>query len=215
MQEIRLEQVLPQFFEKGKTAPSDIWLQDISFRKGLNIQVVAPSGSGKTSLVHFLYRMRSDYTGKIFFDTKDSSSLDPDALARLRTNELSVVFQDLRLFPAQSMRENIRVKRDLAPFIGAASMEEMAAMLGIAHKLEQSAGTCSYGEQQRIAIIRALQQPFDFLLLDEPFSHLDDNNIEKAMKLILNESAKRKACVLLADLQVNNSFPADQTLKLA
>jgi len=52
----------------------------------------------------------------------------------------------------------------------------MAERLGIQNKLQQAAGKCSYGEQQRIAIIRALQQPFDFIVLDEPFSHLDEDN---------------------------------------
>ncbi len=80
--------------------------------------------------------------------------------------------------------------------------------------MEQSAGTCSYGEQQRIAIARALQQPFDFLLLDEPFSHLDEKNRSIAMKLMEEEATKRGAAIILADLMPIAYFKADRTLRL-
>ena len=76
------------------------------------------------------------------------------------------------------------------------------------------AGTCSYGEQQRIAIIRALQQPFNFIILDEPFSHLDEENSKKALALIEQEADKRGAGIILADLQHNPFFNADSTLLL-
>lgn len=76
----------------------------------------------------------------------------------------------------------------------------MAERLGIKNKLTQQAETCSYGEQQRIAIIRALQQPFDLIVLDEPFSHLDENNSKIALNLIEEEAAQRNASIILADL---------------
>jgi putative ABC transport system ATP-binding protein len=90
----------------------------------------------------------------------------------------------------------------------------MAARLGIAGKLNKLCKTCSYGEQQRIAIIRALQQPFDFLLLDEPFSHLDDANRKKAMDLMEEESRKRNATIILADLREIEYFKSERTLHL-
>ena len=93
-------------------------------------------------------------------------------------------------------------------------IDEMATGLGIAHILQQKAGVCSYGEQQRIAIIRALQQPFEFLILDEPFSHLDDANSKIAMTLIEEEVGKRNAGIIFADLSEVAYFRADRTLKL-
>ena len=93
-------------------------------------------------------------------------------------------------------------------------MREMANRLGLAHKLQTKAGICSYGEQQRVAIIRALMQPFDFLLLDEPFSHLDTNNAKKAMELMLEEAKVRNACILFADLERVDFFPSTRLLHL-
>ena len=90
----------------------------------------------------------------------------------------------------------------------------MAATLGISNKLNNQVKTCSYGEQQRIAIIRALQQPFEFLLMDEPFSHLDENNRKIATALIEEEAAKRNAGIILADLKRVEYFKADRILHL-
>ena len=90
----------------------------------------------------------------------------------------------------------------------------MAAKLGIENKLNKLLRTCSYGEQQRVAIIRALQQPFEFLLMDEPFSNLDEANRKKAMELIEEEASKRNAAIILADLKKLDFFTADHIIYL-
>ena len=87
-------------------------------------------------------------------------------------------------------------------------------MLGIDSILNQPAGICSYGEQQRIAIVRALMQPFDFLILDEPFSHLDINNKKKAAQLIQRECEKRGAGIIITDLDKDEYFDYQENLKL-
>ncbi len=211
---ISLKNVEPDFLEKEKTENSAIWKKAITFTKGKNIQIVAPSGSGKTSLVHFLYGLRKDYGGSILFDTKEIKKLNSVDVADLRANEMSIIFQDLRLFKNFSVLQNLEIKRALSPYHPTSLITEMAARLGIANKLSQQAGTCSYGEQQRIAIIRALQQPFQFIFLDEPFSHLDENNSKKAIELIEEEAEKRGAAIILADLHPIPFFNAESTLHL-
>ena len=206
--DITLKNIVPQFLEKEKIEGSEIWGAEHVFRKGEQIQVVAPSGSGKTSLMHFLYGMRKDYSGNILIEDKKLKRFNAPRLAGMRAAQVSVIFQDLRLFKDFSAAKNIEVKRALAPFHSTSKIPEMAERLGIANKLSQKAGTCSYGEQQRIAIIRALQQPFDFILMDEPFSHLDDDNSKKAMQLIEEEAAARGGAVILADLHPLSFFNA-------
>ncbi len=214
MQQIILKNLRPSFIEAAKTKQSDIWGQEIIFNRGDRIQIIAPSGTGKTSLIHFIYGLRQDYSGKIFFDTQEAKSYSKDDIATLRANELSVIFQDLRLFPGHSAYQNIEIKYLLNPYSSPNKIDEMAAQLGLADKMKQTAGTCSYGEQQRIAIIRALQQPFDFLLLDEPFSHLDEKNREMAMELMEKTARQRGAGIILADLKPIEYFKAQQTLHL-
>ena len=211
---ITLQKVVPQFLEKEKIERSEIWGHEQVFNKGEKIKIVAPSGSGKTSLVHFMYGLRKDYSGDILLEKKKLKGKTPARIAAIRATHLSIIFQDLRLFGDISVLQNLEIKRALAPFHSASRIPEMAEKLGIANKLSQKAGLCSYGEQQRIAIIRALQQPFDFIIMDEPFSHLDETNSKKAMSLIETEAAERGACIIIADLEPISFFNPDRILHL-
>ncbi|MEO8771676.1 MAG: ATP-binding cassette domain-containing protein [Ferruginibacter sp.] len=211
---INLENVVPVFLEKEKIERSKIWGNNIQFKQGEKVQIIAPSGSGKTSLIHFLYGMRKDYTGNILFDKKNIADFSSEDLSVIRSKNISIIFQDLRLFPEHTVLKNIEIKRVLDPFHPGNPIIEMASKLGIENKLNKLVKTCSFGEQQRIAIIRALQQPFDFLLMDEPFSHLDENNRKIATSLIEEETAKRNAGIILADLKRVEHFKVNEILYL-
>ena len=212
--QIQLQQVVPNFIEKEKIAQSSVWNQSVVFNKGERIEIVAPSGSGKTSLIHFLYGMRKEYDGAILYDEKNIGEFDAEVFSSYRQSLISIVFQDMRLFTGQTVLQNIDIKRQLQPWHPVSKIEAMANRLGIGNKLNKLCSTCSYGEQQRVAIIRALQQPFAFLLLDEPFSHLDDNNRKKAMDLMEEEATERNAAIILADLKPISFFKAGSTLNL-
>ena len=212
--QLRIQNLLPSFFKKESALESEIWRKDLSFEKGELIKIVAPSGKGKSSLMNFLYGMRNDYNGTISYDDHDLRRFDREQLARYRKDYISIVFQDLRLFPNQSVFDNIEIKRQLNPFHTSEKIREMTARLGIEDKLGVMSSQCSYGEQQRVAIIRSLVQPFDWLLMDEPFSHLDHENIRKAAELITEECSKRSAGFLLTDLEEDNHFNYTRKLNL-
>jgi putative ABC transport system ATP-binding protein len=110
--------------------------------------------------------------------------------------------------------ENLELKRKLRDYTSAPDLERMAGELGIDHLLHRTINTLSYGERQRVAILRALLQPFELLLLDEPFSHLDNANIQKAAGLILKEVQKRGAALLITDLEKDQHFPYHFQLEL-
>ena len=212
--QIELQNIVPVFFEETQAVQSQVWRQKLSFSGRENIHIIAPSGSGKTSLIHFLYGLSSQYKGEIIIDNLSLKKYDAEKLALLRQKNISIVFQDLRLFNDQTVFENLEIKRLLNPWHKSSNINEMARRLGIENKLPKPCNTCSFGEQQRIAIIRALQQPFEFLLLDEPFSHLDEANRHKAMELIEEEAATRNASIILADLQQIDYFNATHLLML-
>jgi ABC-type lipoprotein export system ATPase subunit len=211
---IVLQNITPVHLEPEKIAQSAIWQHEVTFAKSEKIQIVAPSGSGKTTLVHFCYGLRKDFKGNLKINNKNSNDFTASDWANFRAKECSIIFQDLRLFAEHTVLQNIEIKQALNPYHGISKIKEMAERLGIANKLTQLAGTCSYGEQQRIAIIRALQQPFNFIVMDEPFSHLDDNNSKLAMQLIQEEATARGAAIILADLEKVSFFDADKTLHL-
>jgi ABC-type lipoprotein export system ATPase subunit len=213
--QIQLQAVVPiPLKETLQKRTSDVWLTQQTFMPGEWIKIKAPSGTGKTTFIHCLYKLRHDYEGTITWGGNNLRSITADALARLRQQEVSVVFQDLRLFGNLTARENIELNRVLQqPYYESGMIDNMAAALGVTHILHQQAALCSYGEQQRIAIIRALVQPFTWLLMDEPFSHLDKENTAKAAALIAEECAKRKAGFILTDLDDDDHF--NYTRKIA
>jgi ABC-type lipoprotein export system ATPase subunit len=205
--DLQIKDVLPTYFKQDRKNNSEIWGKNIRFRKGEFVKIVAPSGSGKTSLMHFLYGIRHEYNGAISYDESLISDFSAEDFSAYRKDRISIVFQDLRLFADQTVRQNLEIKRQLHPYHTPEKIKELTERLGIGDKLESRCSTCSYGEQQRVAIIRSLMQPFDFLLLDEPFSHLDENNSRKAMDLMVEEARQRNAAIIFADLERIDYFP--------
>lgn len=214
---ITLDHIIPvPLRDKIQVRQSDIWNKQLQLAPGGWIKIKAPSGTGKTTLTHIIWQLRNDYTGKLLYDNKETTSISAKEMATLRQSKMSVIFQDMRLFGNLTARENIELKRvmDGKPLYEAGMIDEMAGQLGITHILPQKASTCSYGEQQRVAIIRALMQPFEWLIMDEPFSHLDQANTTKAAALIAAECAKRKAGFLLTDLDEDEHFAYTRKLLL-
>jgi ABC-type lipoprotein export system ATPase subunit len=193
---------------------SGIWQQQVALPQGAYVFVQAPSGTGKTTLVHMLYGLRKDFEGSVQWDNNSIATIDDEALAILRQQNISVIFQDMRLFPSLTAWENIEIKRKLTNTITEQEAADWLTRLGLQDKKNSLASTMSYGEQQRLSIIRALLQPFEWLLMDEPFSHLDNANTGKAIALISEVVKSNNAGLLLADLDENNYFPYTQTLLL-
>ncbi len=214
--QLELQNIIPiPLKDKLLQRSSDIWNKNLRFKSGDFIKIKAPSGTGKTTFVHIIYKLRKDFEGNILWNNKNLHLIKQDELALLRQQNISIVFQDLRLFPNLTARENIELKRVLQPPMYETGMiDVMADALNISSVLNQKAAMCSYGEQQRIAIIRSLMQPFKWLIMDEPFSHLDKNNIDKAAALINAECKKRNAGFILTDLEEDDHFNYTQFLNL-
>ena len=193
---------------------SAVWNSRLILNSYDRIFIKAPSGTGKTTLIHILYGLRTDYEGVVSWGDKNLRQLSPDALADLRKDKVGIVFQDLRLFPELTALENIEIKRLLTSSITKEQVLIWMDRLQIGHKKDSLALTLSYGEKQRVAIIRALTQPFSWLLMDEPFSHLDSVNLNLAIDLIAEVVKSQSAGMLLADLDDNQYFDYTQTLAL-
>lgn len=213
---IQMQGVVPlPLRDKIQQRTSDIWNSSVSFENGQWVKIKAPSGTGKTTLVHTLYKLRHDYSGTVQYDGAELRSLSANKVSEYRQQKISVVFQDMRLFANLTARENIELKRIMyKPLYDEKKIDEMAERLGVQSVLKQTAYTCSYGEQQRIAIIRSLMQPFNWLIMDEPFSHLDQGNTAKAAALIAEECKQRGAGFILTDLDEDEHFAYTRKLLL-
>lgn len=203
---IDFEHVLPVPLSDTPLSEDSCWKKDFSFDTNSILLAEAASGTGKTTLVSMLYGIRHDYDGKIKLDGEDIRNFPLRQWSQLRRKKFSIVFQDLRLFPQLTAKENIILKNDLESTLKEEEIIHYAAILGVQHRLGQVCGKLSLGQQQRVAIIRALAQPFDFLLLDEPFSHLDETNARTAARLIMEKCIQNKAGLLLTSLGPNDFF---------
>lgn len=214
MQTIELHAVLPEVFSGRNGIVSDIWHREVSFKKGNTYLIEAASGTGKSSLCSFLYGYRSDYQGMICFDGENIKNLNVKQWVELRRKHLSILFQELRLFPELTALENVKLKNGLTGYCKTKEIKAWFERLGIADKTDQKAGLMSWGQQQRVAFVRALCQPFDFILLDEPISHLDDGN-GRIMADILNEELdKRGATAILTSIGKHIDMNYNQVMNL-
>ncbi len=184
----------------GLNPDSDIFATECDFAHGRRYLVSAPSGRGKSTLLHCIYGLRRDYTGSISIDGHNISTFSPDDWADKRQQDLAIVFQDLRLFPQLSGLENIRLHADLNPGVDDVTLRHWAHELQMDEEWEKPVQKLSYGQRQRIAILRALSRPFRYLLLDEPFSHLDARNSEAALHLVLETCTRLGAGLIMASL---------------
>lgn len=214
MNSISLNNTLPNVFLQRTDIQSDIWRQQVSLEKGKTYLIEAQSGTGKSSLCSFIIGYRKDYDGKILFDGKDSREFSTKDWTELRQRHISMLFQELRLFPELTAMENVEIKNSLTGFKGRKEIEGWFEALGIADKVDAPVRLMSFGQQQRVAMIRALVQPFDFLLADEPISHLDETNSQVMADIMMEEAHRQGAGIVITSIGKHMDLPYDKILKL-
>lgn len=218
VKEITLNNLLPRVFDgmqsQAPVSDSEVWLRHVTLHKGERYLIAAESGTGKSSLISFIYGLRHDYLGKISFDGVDTSSLSRSQWSRLRQNSIAWLPQEMRLFPELTALENIMIKNRLTDYRSEAEIRAMLERLEIDNRADFPAGNMSVGQQQRVAIIRAICQPFDFLLLDEPVSHLDARNNAIVAQLVTEAASQLNAAIITTSVGNHLSINPTTTLQL-
>ncbi|MBR1631066.1 MAG: ATP-binding cassette domain-containing protein [Paludibacteraceae bacterium] len=211
---IRLKQLLPEVFAARKDLDSDVWQQDLTLERGKTYLIEAASGTGKSSLLSFLYGYRHDYTGQILFDEDDTRTYSVGQWVDTRCRHLSILWQELRLFPELTALENVLIKNNLTHHQTREQIDQWFERLGIADKREALIGQMSFGQQQRVALIRTLCQPADFIMADEPISHLDDRNAAVMAELLQQEATRQGAAIIATSIGKRLPLNYDHTLRL-
>lgn len=214
MERISFESVLPQVFTYHKDFKSEIWNGKVTFERGYLYLVEAESGKGKSTFCSYISGYRHDYAGHILFDETDISTYKMCDWVNFRRRHISHLFQELRLFPELTAFENVEIKNQLTRWKSSTQIKEWFEQLDIADKLDVEVGKMSYGQQQRVAMMRALVQPFNFLLLDEPISHLDDNNAQTMTGIMLTEARQQEAAVIVTSIGKHTELPYERILRL-
>ncbi len=214
MEKIEFHSVIPSVFSQRKDLESEIWNTDVSFEKNKLYLVEADSGKGKSTFCSYILGYRRDYSGNIVFDNLPITLKKISDWVDLRSRHLSYLFQELRLFPELTAYENIEIKNKLTNFKNRKQIVEWFEMLGIGDKLESKVAQMSFGQQQRVAMIRALVQPFDFILADEPISHLDDRNSAIMAHIMMQEARRQGAGVIVTSIGKHMNLNYDKIYKL-
>ncbi len=214
MNRIHFKNVVPNVFSERKELNSDVWANDITFEKDKLYLVEADSGKGKSTFCSYIVGYRHDYTGHVYFDDADTIDFSVSQWVDSRCHSISHLFQELRLFPELTAMENVQIKNKLTGFKSEKQILEWFDMLGIADKVNAKAGLMSFGQQQRVAMIRSLVQPFDFILADEPISHLDDRNAEIMASIMMDEAHRQGAGVIVTSIGKHMNLNYERTVKL-
>ena len=214
MNTITLHNTLPAVFAGRGDTGSEIWLRDVTFERGKHYLISAESGTGKSSLCSYLYGYRTDYSGTMAFDGRDINTLAVKEWCDVRTNHIAYLAQDMKLFPELTALENIMLKNSITNHKSEQEIVGMMNLLGIGEKVDSLVSKLSIGQQQRVAIIRTLCQPCDFILLDEPVSHLDDANNAIVARLVSEEAQRQGAGVISTSVGNNVKITVDKEFKL-
>ena len=214
MNTIQFTNVVPAVFAQRADLCSEVWRNEVTFEKDRLYLVEAASGTGKSTLCSYIIGYRNDYTGQILFDGQDTRRYGISQWVEVRQRHISHLFQELRLFPELTALENVEIKNQMTHHKQRREIEEWFERLGIADKLHAKIGRMSFGQQQRVAMIRALVQPFDFILVDEPISHLDDANSDIMASIMMAEAKAQGAGIIVTSIGKHMNLDYDKIIRL-
>jgi putative ABC transport system ATP-binding protein len=188
---------------------------DITFASGEFVAIVGPSGSGKSTLLGLLAGLDAPTTGHIVIDGTDITTLSEDGLAALRGRSIGFVFQFFHLVPSLTALENVLVPMEIA---GRGDVMARAKRLidevGLTDRAHHYPSQLSGGEQQRIAIARALANDPPILLADEPTGNLDSQTGRFILDLLLGVRKTRGTTLVLVTHDPQLAALADRRLVL-
>jgi len=188
---------------------------DLAVPTGQSLAVIGPSGSGKSTLLGLIAGLDAPSSGHILIDGTDITSLDEDALARLRGEKIGFVFQFFHLVPSLTALENILVPMEIAGRKDARARAQMLLdEVGLHDRGHHYPSQLSGGEQQRIAIARALANDPPLILADEPTGNLDTTNGRHILELLLQVKRARGATLVLVTHDRSVAAIADVQLML-
>lgn len=192
-------------------------LRGISLKvaKGQSVGVVGPSGSGKSTLLMVMAGLERVDSGRVVLAGEDFSSLNEDGLAAFRGRNIGIVFQSFHLIPNMTALENVAVPLELAgvPNAFEKAKAELEAV-GLGERLSHYPTQMSGGEQQRVAMARALAPDPKILVADEPTGNLDESTGKQVSDLLFSKQRERGMTLVLVTHDPSLAKQCDRTLRV-
>jgi putative ABC transport system ATP-binding protein len=211
---INCKGIIPLPIPENLIKQSEVWAREFSINDNEKVLIYAESGKGKTTLLNIILGTRKDYNGELCINNKNIKEHSNNELSELRRNKFSVVPQGLLLFNDLSVIENITIKNRILNFLSNEEIESLLEKFGIIDQRNKRVKFISYGQKQRLAIIRAMCQDFRFLLMDEPFSHLDEKNREIVWETVNYYADKQNAGIIMTSLHDDLKFDFNKKMRV-
>lgn len=211
-----LEKVVKTYRE-----PDGHWFEVLNIdrfelRRGEQVVLVGSSGGGKTTLLNIIAGISTPDSGRVIVDGIDITTLPEIRRDRLRAERIGFVFQTFNLLPAFTALENVLLGMSFSGKRGESGRaKELLNLVGLGHRLSHRPGQMSVGEQQRVAVARALANKPSLLLADEPTANVDFANQENILKLIRSACQEQNVSLLLVTHapEVANQFDRIEKLQ--
>jgi putative ABC transport system ATP-binding protein len=195
---------------------------DLEVPRGEFLSIVGPSGSGKSTLFHIVGGLTPPTAGSVRIDDQDLAAMSDSGRTRLRRRTVGFVFQKFNLLPNLTARDNIEVARYLGGKGNGSSssstpdtqFQEVLELLGIAHRLDHKPNALSGGEQQRVAVARAIVNHPAILLADEPTGNLDSTNSSAVLAILRDLNRRLGQTVLMITHNPEAAAYADRTVSM-
>jgi putative ABC transport system ATP-binding protein len=198
--EVIVTKDLSKTYGKGNLQVHALRKTDIIIRKGDYIAIMGPSGSGKSTLMNLIGCLDKPTTGKLYIDKTDVYSLKENNLAKIRREKIGFIFQKYNLIPTLTALENVTLSMGFAGVnskIREKRARKLLDMVGLSHRINHKPSELSGGEQQRVAISRALGNNPSIILGDEPTGNVDTKSGSTIMDILENINNKGETVIVV------------------
>ena len=193
-------------------------LKGMSLRvqRGEFVALVGPSGSGKSTLLGIIAGLDTPTSGQVLIDGVDITRMSEARLASIRNSRIGMVFQTFNLIPTLTAQENVEVPLSVGKHEGkpSARAREMLGLVGLSHRLNNKPNQLSGGEQQRVAVARALATKPALVIMDEPTGNLDKQNGDNLLQLIRDLREAVGATFVIATHDTSVAAAADRAVHI-
>ena len=192
-------------------------LDDISFQveEGEFIAIIGPSGSGKSTLLHSIAGLEKPTSGKVYFYDKDIYKMNKKELTILRRQKIGIIYQFYNLIPTLNVEENITLPIELdRKKIDIKKLDEIIKFLGLEKRKKHLPNELSGGQQQKVAIGRALMINPTIILADEPTGNLDSKSSEEIMQVLKKANKDYKQTIIMITHNLEIAKLADRIIKI-
>ena len=192
-------------------------LDDISFQveEGEFIAIIGPSGSGKSTLLHSIAGLEKPTSGKVYFYDKDIYKMNKNELTILRRQKIGIIYQFYNLIPTLNVEENITLPIELdRKKIDTKKLDEIIKFLGLEKRKKHLPNELSGGQQQKVAIGRALMINTTIILADEPTGNLDSKSSEEIMQVLKKANKDYKQTIIMITHNLEIAKLSDRIIKI-